>query len=244
MNRLDEALTAVHKAIVLDAMSSPAHTELGDVLRELRRPDEALTAYTAAITIDPNNVVARNNCAGQLYKLGRYEDAIAHYDMALSRRPVSDGATSALHFGRAIALVALGRIQDALTSLEAAATHPNDVNSLLLYGDILLRQGDTDGAVNTFEKAVHAYPQSALAYHNLGMSLSKAGRHEEAVRALEKALSIDPTSSWSDSNIKEGGNNAQGSRKPPLVAHPDGGKVSLDWQPLPPSSKNWPGRMR
>lgn len=43
-----------------------------------------------------------------------------------------------------------------------------------------------------FDRMVGDLPDAALGYHNLGLALARAGRVEEAIRALETAVRLDP----------------------------------------------------
>ena len=55
------------------------------------------------------------------------------------------------------------------------------------------RQGHWDVAEGHFRKAVKADPNLAEAHYNLGLSLDKEGKHEEATTAFKKAAGLAPT---------------------------------------------------
>jgi len=62
----------------------------------------------------------------------------------------------------------------------------------LSRGLALSRRGDTRCAVEAFLNAAAAQPRSVLTWINLGLALARAGRYDEAVEPLERALAIEP----------------------------------------------------
>ena len=50
----------------------------------------------------------------------------------------------------------------------------------------------TDEAIEMFRLNTDLYPRSANAFDSLGEALANAGRRDEAIKAYEKALPIDP----------------------------------------------------
>ncbi|MDP3518694.1 MAG: putative 2OG-Fe(II) oxygenase [Pseudohongiella sp.] len=54
----------------------------------------------------------------------------------------------------------------------------------------LKQQGDLAGALSVYETAVQAWPQSAVAHHNLASTLGDAGRYEESAQTAMKAIKL------------------------------------------------------
>jgi Tfp pilus assembly protein PilF len=54
------------------------------------------------------------------------------------------------------------------------------------------KQGHMDVATNWFQKALKADPKLAEAHYNLGLSLDKMGKHEEATAAFKQAAALAP----------------------------------------------------
>ncbi|MFA5872178.1 MAG: tetratricopeptide repeat protein [Parcubacteria group bacterium] len=59
-------------------------------------------------------------------------------------------------------------------------------------GDVYARQGNTQKAIEEFQKAIAINPNYADAYHNLANTYQQAGQFDLAVANYEKALSINP----------------------------------------------------
>jgi Tfp pilus assembly protein PilF len=55
------------------------------------------------------------------------------------------------------------------------------------------QQGHWDVAMEHFQKAVKADPNSAVAHYNVALTLDKMGKHPEATASFKKALELAPT---------------------------------------------------
>ena len=64
-----------------------------------------------------------------------------------------------------------------------------DINS---FGYRLVAMQKIDDAIEMFKVNTELYPNSANAYDSLGETLAAAGKRDEAIKAYEKALAIDP----------------------------------------------------
>jgi tetratricopeptide (TPR) repeat protein len=86
---------------------------------------------------------------------------------------------------RGVARIGLGRRElaraDFTEALAAAGRYaPAEAN----LGNMLLEDGDVDGAIARYEAAVRSDPDHAVAYLNLSVAYKRAGRLPEAVKAL------------------------------------------------------------
>ena len=68
----------------------------------------------------------------------------------------------------------------------------NTESPLNQFGYFLLNNKKVNEAVEIFKLIVESYPNSANVYDSLGDALQTAGKKEEAIKAYEKALSINP----------------------------------------------------
>lgn len=75
-------------------------------------------------------------------------------------------------------------------TLKVSPTNPR-LNNMM--GKAYSERGDAAKAMEHYKRSVDANPRHIPALVNYGLSLSKAGRNEEAVVILEKALSYQPT---------------------------------------------------
>jgi tetratricopeptide (TPR) repeat protein len=70
------------------------------------------------------------------------------------------------------------------------------VNSIgqdwLKYGNEYYDGGNYNKSIECYEMAIRENPRFAGAWYNKGMALFKLGRYEDGIKALDKALEIDP----------------------------------------------------
>ncbi len=74
-----------------------------------------------------------------------------------------------------------------------AATDPAAANAMLQAGLAALRQDDSNAALTAFQQAVQMDPGNIEAANHLGLVYRKLGQWPEAERALQQALSLEPT---------------------------------------------------
>lgn len=77
LNRLDEALVSVRRALHLDPLSPVVNTNVGWTLAFAGRHREAADAYGAALALDPKYVQAHMRLSGAYLELGQADDAVA-----------------------------------------------------------------------------------------------------------------------------------------------------------------------
>jgi tetratricopeptide (TPR) repeat protein len=70
------------------------------------------------------------------------------------------------------------------------------------FGYALLERKRIADAITVFQLNVEAYPRSANVYDSLGDAYQAAGRKDDAIKAYEKALSIDPNFASSLENLR------------------------------------------
>ena len=108
--------TLLSKTVAISPVFAPAHANLGNGLRELRRFDEALESYDRAIALQPDFAEAWGNRGNALVELRRPRDALESYDRAIALKP---GFAEA-HSNRARALMDLTRAEEALAACDRA----------------------------------------------------------------------------------------------------------------------------
>ena len=55
-------------------------------------------------------------------------------------------------------------------------------------------QEDLSKVIEELEKKCKEYPESVMAFHHMGLVYMKAGRAEDAVKVLQRAIEIDELS--------------------------------------------------
>jgi len=87
-------------------------------------------------------------------------------------------------------------------ALKSLQLDPTRSRSLQLLGDIALRQGNFDRAIEIYEDALTRDKPSSQLMNNLGIALAESGQQERAQRAFRRAYELDPSSIAVSRNFK------------------------------------------
>lgn len=137
----------------------------------------------------PDAMVAHNELAIELGKQGRLEEALPHAARAVALAPNYHKAR--YNFGLALALS--GRVPEAVEQFrEAARLRPTFAlaHNNLGYGLLLL--GRPAEAVPHLERAAELLPAEPSVFVTLGDAYAAVERRDDAERAFQAALRIDP----------------------------------------------------
>lgn len=156
----------------------------GDSLRDTGQPERAIWAYLRAERKDKEAPTARERI-GFLH-LGRDpRRAAAIFQDVIKTHPDSASA----HAGLALASMAIGKEQDARTAAERAVSL--DETLLSAWGVIAVLR-DQDGeyaeAQAIFRRILEQRPGDPTSLNNLGLSLLRGGRPEQAEEAFREGL--------------------------------------------------------
>ncbi len=149
---------------------------IGESLRLRQRYEEALEAYRAAAEEDPAFAAARAGLGYSLFHLGRYDAAVAALEraLALGLNPPQVRPVRVL----------LGR------SLDRAARSR--------FAEQRYRE-----ALELFRRLVTLDDRNAPAHANVGVSLLRLGRPDDARRSFERALALEPELTSARTGLEE-----------------------------------------
>ena len=171
------------------------HVELGETLRVLGRYEQALQALDQALALEPNYPEALASKGETLRALGRHKEALEALDQALALRP---------DFARALGskgaeLGDLERYPEALQALERVLQlEPDDVFAVESMASLLCHTGEYETAARVLEEAMKRNPPAATVLELKGWALQNLGpaRAQEARKAYEAALALEPKNLW------------------------------------------------
>jgi len=94
----------------------------------------------------------------------------------------------------ALAYKSVTRIPESIATYERILENSPE-NHIVLHnlGNIELRRGDNEAAIVYYSRAIQAKPDYLFAYYHMGSALARLERFEEAFRAYEQVLQIEPT---------------------------------------------------
>ncbi len=166
LGRLEDALQSLNKALQLAPTYHTANLNRSNVLLELERFDEAAADLTTVMEANGEGVNVLQ-MRGDVY--------------ASARRYLA----AAKDYGSAVALLKRDAEQGTMPTRAFAAT------LMSKYGDMLLKTGKQDAAIEVLSQAVMVHPQAINAHLQLGLSYKGLGRFVEAEAAYRAALEHD-----------------------------------------------------
>ncbi|MBV8578352.1 MAG: tetratricopeptide repeat protein [Acetobacteraceae bacterium] len=190
-----EEATRELEQLARDYPDSPLPLEhLGDILRSKNRFPEAVTAYDRALA---RLKAPRRSAWPLFYARGIAEErahdwphAQADLERALQLAPDQPYVLNYLGYSWADQGQNLEQARQMLT--HAVELRPNDGSIVDSLGWVLLRQGDTKGAVQSLERAVEMMPEDPTINGHLGDAYWAIGRHLEAEYQWRRALILHP----------------------------------------------------
>ena len=189
LGRLDEALAAFDRALLLAPQNPDTLSRRGNVLFAMGRHDAALASYLAALDLRPKHVDALNNCGVVLNRLRRFPEALASFDRALAENP---GHAEAWN-NRGNALRALHRGEEALLSYDRAIRcRPRYADAWNNRGAGLWELRNLPEALKSLDTALDIAPGHPEVLLNRGVVLRELKRLDDALRSLEAAIAALP----------------------------------------------------
>src|SRR5436190_9292693 len=189
---LEAADTASQRALELDPASAEAHTSRGVALTLRKDHAAARREFETALKLDPKLFEAHYFYARACLTEGKFEEAIAHYRNAWQARPedyqailLSSDALAKLRRDDEVLEAARLGIKLADAHLEL---NPDDARAWYLSGGALMRLGKVDEALERTRRAYAIDPEDAGVLYNVACNYALAGKPDEAIDYLEKAI--------------------------------------------------------
>ena len=187
-----KARASFEKSLAVEPTYFPAAQNLAQMDLQDKKKEDAQKRFKDILAKDPNHEQALLSLAGLLAGERKYEEARSFIDKAIAAHPES--VTSR------IALVRLQALQrDPKAALDAAQTAhnalPDNLLLLRMLGIAQQASGDFAQAIATFQRLAAAEPKAAEPQVRLAGAFLAAKRNDGAVRALQRALELDPEQS-------------------------------------------------
>lgn len=146
----------------------------------------------------PETADALNNLGNLDRDADRPEAALRAFEAALALQPNHVAARN----GRALALQAVGRVDDAERELAAAlAIDPTAATTHSNLGNLYFRRREITRARDAYLEAVRLDPDHADAHNNLGSAYYLLGERARAEHEYRTALRLDPRSAGAQRNL-------------------------------------------
>src|SRR5262249_23232016 len=139
---------------------------------------------------EPDSAAAHMLRGEALDGLARTPEAIAEFEAAVKIAPNEPD----VNFGLGYLQWKLANYDGARKSFEnELAIDPNHPQALAYLADIELKNNEPDQALPLLEKVIKQRNDIRIAYVNLGAILTQKKRYDEATKALQRAIALDPS---------------------------------------------------
>ncbi len=198
LHRFPEAEENLRQAITLEPERAAFHYDLGYVLHQEKKYDQALPPLKRAVELDGDNLMAR-------FLLGRvYVSAYPSLRIAtFSRLALEQFAFIAkkkpsfplVHYHMALIHINEGRPHKALEELDIELKdHPENVQARVERGEILLKMGQTQKALEQLLLAEKEAPGMSLVHCDLARGYRENSQRAQAIEAARNCVELDPQS--------------------------------------------------
>lgn len=192
LGKLEDALIFYDKAIKLDSRNFRAWSNKASALEKLGKFNEAISACDKSIKINPKFEEAWLNKGSSLLSLGKFDESQICFDEVLK---IKTDSIPALH-NKGISLAARGRYKEAIDYFDKVlALDPKQWNTQEAKKKAL-------SVLNKKEDKVpeKQYDQNLISLMKQGIENAVRGRYQEALKLLDKVISINPDFSGGWSN--------------------------------------------
>jgi tetratricopeptide (TPR) repeat protein len=163
----------------------------GIALQHVGRLEEAVASYKRAIMSNPLNMLAHRDLNQLLYRLGDDAEFLSSYDEVAALYP----EVGAIYFDKGNFLFLQERFELAREVFERAVRLlPQQAAPHDALGLVFASLKDYDAAVREHETAVRMEPRNSQAWRSYAETLLRAAMPEDARRAAERSLEIEPDS--------------------------------------------------
>ncbi|MFN8009451.1 MAG: tetratricopeptide repeat protein [Terriglobia bacterium] len=183
--RFLDAHAAAQKAAKAMPSSDQAYAVKGMAEMQMQRYTEAAKSYGKAVELNPKAPDVNLGLAVSLWDAGNIAESFAVFEQGLKRFP--EDPFHSMEYGRlllksakpndaASETRAVGLLQDALK------LNPSLPEAQYLLGDLALRKGDPEKALQHLEEAVKLDPGSSKIHFALSRTYRRMGRMDDAAR--------------------------------------------------------------
>jgi len=202
---VDKANVFLDRAEHLDHDHYRLHAIRGEIARLEDRDEDAVKEYQAVLAHMPASpaegplygIQVHMNLM-ELYQSLKQEDA-AKEQLDIAHKQISaldETGADRLPFLRLRASIKmhLNDLDGAGSDLkEALAINPKDPNTLQLDGDLLMKLGRTEEAINVYSQILEIDPKNRFALTSIGYASRTAGRDADAEKYFRRLAEVNPT---------------------------------------------------
>ena len=158
----------------------------------------ALAEFERALAADPKFAIAHGGFAEAQWAMYQQTNDRSWADRAIAstQRAIElEPDRPSVRYIAALTAFRIGDYGGAKTQLQRALElQPTYEDAIRLHGRLLIRQGDIDAGLVEFRRVMAIRPNAVALYSDMGVALFGASRYQEALNALDKAITLSPGS--------------------------------------------------
>ena len=182
------AFTAFNKSQEFMPTSALPFYGLGNTYLAKKQYGDALKSYQRALQLDPKMAMAYKKLGDTQRLSGKQKEAIAAYKSA-----IQFGYNSLeTRFWLATLMLETKQIEEAIKELEAISKEMPKAEVFVSIGNGYEKLKRDVSAIDAYQKAIDADPNSAVAYAKLADVYLNQREYTKAREAYEKAMALDP----------------------------------------------------
>jgi tetratricopeptide (TPR) repeat protein len=196
--RLDEAIAAYRRALVISPDYAPAYGNIGTAQQAKGQMDEAIRSYERALELSPDFPEIHYNLANALLAKNQPEQATEHFRLAAQALP---GAAD-VHNNLGSALVEQGKFDEAVSEFQKAAQFdPKSAKVQRNLGNALASAGRPVEGLEHLLEATQLDPRDTSAHYDFGSLLLEGDLLPEAIREFRAAIALKPDMAEAHNNL-------------------------------------------
>jgi predicted Zn-dependent protease len=185
--RFVEAEKVLKRRLDLGDASDEIWALYGDALDAQKKTGEAITAYEKAVILNSDSITLRYALGALYWKAIRYDEAEKVFLDILRRQPDEPRAS----FNLGDIYLTNGDAAKAIPYLEKAVkSFPDEFDTHFALGRAYLGVNQFEKAIVELERAIKINDRIAEGFYHLGRALQRAGRADEAKKAMAKAQEL------------------------------------------------------
>lgn len=173
---IPDAIYHLQRNAELDPLDPRPHRLLGLIRKDFGQFEDAIPSYQESLrrnSEQPDADEIRQELASCQVEHRHYSDALATLSKCSDLPEVEVLRARCYH--------AQGNVAAAKEALDRALEQKSDIlEGLVLRGNMLLEEGDAQGAIETFQSAVKAHPKDYSAHFKLSQAYGKAGQQQRS----------------------------------------------------------------
>lgn len=189
-NKISEAVDEFEEVSTLEEDSTKTRFRIALIKLQQRNLEGAITDLNLVLAENSDNTAARYYLASAYAGLGQTADAIQQIrSIAPGKEYFSESRTlGAFLYQRE------QKFPEAIALIEEVLAEKEEPKLLAFLANLQKDSGEERAAVSTMRKLVAKEPDNDQHYFTLGVYLDQSGERAEAIKAMRKAIELNPTS--------------------------------------------------